>query len=262
MHYFIITHNLNLLTKYNIPEENQSVVLVGDHKDEHINVNTIICNKLLDNIENYPYLCSYTGWYSVSKNKLHEAHSVVSLLEYDIITSQDLHYHNLKIINEQKGDGYIVAYNKTLTDHYVFYKSTPWLEISLQRIYGIDLLDFVTTYKARYPFWPTATNITMSSKILSAFTEWFDPMTKIFSHDPLGAYVHERAFFIFCVLNNIDILYAPNEILYHKQTGSHTIDDIYGRILKQYNTRCLTNHLISEYDTIYQQEYSRCIGDS
>lgn len=260
MHYFIIAHNLNLLTKYNIPQQHQSVLLVGDYKDKHINIDTIVCKKLLDNIENFPYLCSYTGWYSVSKNKLYKAHNVVSLLEYDIMTSQELHNFNLKTTNEQTNNNYIIAYSKTLTDHYVFYKSTPWLEISLKKVYNIDLIDFVNSYKDQYPFWPTTTNITMSTILLSSFVDWFNPLCEIFKHHPLGSYVHERALFVYCVLHNTKIIYAPDKLITHNQSQSHNIQDIYGKTLSIYNKSYLTPDMIPSYDTIYDQATIDCVN--
>jgi len=246
--YFIITHKI-LKTNYIF---SNTKLLVGQNTDIK-NSQYIICKNLPNNIENYPYLCSYTAWYALANNLLSSSKNV-SLLEYDIETDEQFSLYNLEVCKKQTNHNYIISYSKTLTNHYVFYKSTPWLEISLKKIHGIDLRYFVLLYKDLYPFWPTTTNVTMPIEILMSFIDWFEPMTKIFRHHPLGAYVHERAFFVFCALNKISILYAPNNLLVHKQECSHQTKDIYGTILNKYNSLYLTNNMITEYDMLYNKE--------
>lgn len=259
--YFICVHDLELINTFNHSLKNLQYLIVGNHYlKNNSDTNKVICNTLKHNIEDQKYLCSFTAWYAVGMNKLYST-NIVSLLEYDTEIGDTFDDYNQNICSKQKNAKYILSYSKTITNHYVFYKSTPWLEISLKKIYGIDLMDFVLLYKDSYPFWPTTTNVTMPSEILLSFIDWFSPMTKVFLHEPLGAYVHERAFFIFCVLNNINIIYAPDNILLHKQAGSHRIDDIYGDVLKKHNTKCLTHDLIPDYDITYGQEYNRCMND-
>jgi hypothetical protein len=83
-------------------------------------------------------------------------------------------------------------------------------------------------------------------------------MTEIFRHDPLGAYVHERAFFIFCVLNKIQIVYSQNAMK-HEQIVSHNILDLYGSFLQNKNTRDFHESMVEEYDLLYDQLTKRCV---
>lgn len=250
--YFVIGH------KFPIDNHpfHHTKLLVGNRQRSKIH-DHIICKNLKNNIEKYPYLCSYTGWYAVAMNSLHDTNNIC-LLEHDIETNDLFNQYNTDVCQKQSSDNYVIGYSKTLTDHYVFHKSTPWLEISLKKIYNIDLMDFVSKHKDSHVFWPTTTNITMPVNILELFIKWFNPMTKIFRNHKLGAYVHERAFFIFCVLHNIDIVYAPNNLLIHKQMGSHKIEDIYGQVLRKYNTYYLTDSMVPEYDKLYAKEFSQC----
>jgi hypothetical protein len=254
INYFLITHDLNLINNFHIQytPEIQTLLVGNNHtinSKQHI-----VCKYLSDNIEHFPKLCSYTAWYAVSKNKLYNS-STVSLLEHDIIVNDNFHKYNLNT----KQHNTIIGYTKTITDHYVFYKSTPWLEISLKKTYGIDLYNFINTYKNYHPYWPTTTNITMPSHILDQFIEWFHPMTIHFRIDNLGPYVHERAFFIFCVLNKIDIVHAPDGFLYHKQLQSHGMNDFYGQFLNSHKTKILFPSMIEEYDRLYSYEMKRCL---
>lgn len=228
----------------------------------HIDIDTsedlnrvLVCRDLPFNLEQYPYLCSFTAWYAVAKNNLAKSNNI-TLIEYDTtIKSNNLFYHKLN------HDSQIICYSITLFDHYVFYKSTPWLEISLKKIYGIDLKQFVKDHKDQHKFWPTTTNITLSKDTLNRFVDWFLPMTEIFRDCPLGAYVHERAFFIFCVLNKIQIVYSQNT-MNHNQAVSHKIIDFYGSFLASKNSMELKKSMIPEYDKLYNDLFRSCLEKS
>lgn len=254
--YFVFAHDLALIENWNthiakVP--NNYFLLLGI--DKQINTNTqstskiISCFNLKNNIEQYPYLCSYTGWYAIVKNDLN-TNKTICLLEYDIKLSSNFYQSNIDIVTEQKNNNYIISYNKTLTNHYVFYKSTPWLELALNKVYNIDLIKFVESYHKKYPFWPTTTNVTMPIEILRSFVEWFEPMTKLFRSHPLGAYVHERAFFIFCAINDVSIIFNTNTLM-HQQKQSHRINDIYGTFLKRQKSYFFLDNMKPEYDRIY-----------
>jgi hypothetical protein len=255
--YFIIAHNELLVPNLqNTDIVDYQILLVGNKIQHLTGKNTIICKNLPSNIEQYPSLCSYTGWYSIVKNQLY-SQSTVSLLEYDIELASNFNSVNINIAQQQKKD-YIISYSNTLVNHYVFYKSTPWLEISLKKIHNINLDQFVLSNKDQYPFWPTTTNTTVTVEVLRAFVDWFNPMTEIFCHDPLGAYVHERAFFIFCVLNKVEIIYPSVKLLSHKQLRSHQQQDIYGQILDKYKSSCLESRMVSDYDMTYDKVFRQC----
>jgi hypothetical protein len=255
--YFIIAHNELLVPNLqNTDIVDYQILLVGNKIQHSIDKNTIICKNLPSNIERYPNLCSYTGWYSAIKNKLY-SQNIVSLLEYDIELAHNFNSVNINIAQQQKNN-YIISYSNTLVNHYVFYKSTPWLEISLKKIHNIDLNHFVLSNKDQYPFWPTTTNTTMPTEVLRAFIDWFHPMAEIFCHDPLGAYVHERAFFIFCVLNKVDIIYPSIKTLSHQQLRSHQQQDIYGQVLDKYKSLYLESCMVSDYDSTYDKALQRC----
>jgi hypothetical protein len=248
--YFIVFHNENDIEKMltNNFFNKFKFLYVGLNKNKNKNKKIIKCNQLKDNIERFPSLCSYTAWYAVAKNNLNK-NNYVCMLEYDNLFSKNFLENNIKHIKENT----ILSYSETLLDHYVFLKSTPWLEISLKKIYDIDLYDFVNTYKEKFKYWSTTTNKTMQIEVLNKFIDWYEPMNCLFREQKLGAYVHERAFFIFCIINNISINYIENMII-HKQKSSHGIQDIYGKFLMNKNTTVLTEDMKKEYDIIYNQE--------
>lgn len=247
--YFIVCHNKDYIKKIlnNIFFKDFQFLYVGNKKIEKLD-RVIICNKLSNNLEKFPYLCSYTAWYAIAKNKINK-NDYVCLLEYDNLFSKDFFNKNLKSIKKKN----VISYSQTIIDHYVFYKSTPWLEISLKKIYNIDLMDFVNQYKEEFPFWSTTTNKTLHMDVLKEFVDWYEPLNITFRKYPMGAYVHERAFFIFCVLKNIKINYLK-DILFHKQSSSHNIQDVYGKVLNFYKTPSITEEIKKQYDIIYNEE--------
>lgn len=244
---FIIGHDSSQFP--NLYETEVCKLLVGNKPTESFAEN-VVCNNLPINLEKFPYLCSFTGWYAIYKNMLYTK-SYISLLEYDISVSSAFNKINNQIICSTPHPC-VIGYSNTITDHYVFTKSTPWLELSLKNVYGIDLHEFVERYGKQFPTWLTTTNLTMHIDIFKKFCEWFEPMTLIFREHQLGAYVHERAFFIFCVLNSIPLYYVPN-IIDHKQNSSHNIHDIYGKFLESKGSQALTNDMINEYYEQYLQ---------
>jgi hypothetical protein len=248
--YFIIGHDVNLLD-YSWNSLKHTFLKVGKYNNDRNNKNSIMCCNLKENIEDFPYLCSFTGWYALSKNKI-STKEYLGIFEYDSQISNNFDNINNLVVNQHTNTPLVIGYNYTKTNHYVFTKSTPWLELSLKKIYNIDLNKFINKYNNQYPNWLTSTSFTMHKSVLDDFVEWFLPMTLVFRTFPLGAYVHERAFFIFCVLHNIDMHYVPSAVC-HKQQCSHNIQDIYGRYLKDNNTTQLMESMQSGYEKIYNR---------
>jgi hypothetical protein len=259
MEYFMVCHDQEIIIKH-ISDNNHNnfhYMFVGNKNSDKLN-NTdnkiTICHELPKNLEQYPNLCSFTAWYAISKNYFSK-NKKICLLEYDVNLSDQFYAYHEKEVCNHIDDQTVVAYFYTLTDHYVFYKSTPYLEIALKKIYDIDLNSFVQKFKSQYPLWPNTTNMCMSKNTLDKFVDWFLPMTDLFKEDPLGSYVHERAFFIFCVINNIEIKYVKSPILSHNQQASHQNFDVYGKVLNMYKTTVLNQDMISDYDEIYEEAY-------
>ena len=250
--YYIVCHNL-LSKGMKLILPNVRFLLVGNQDSSHT-TDIVVCRQLDSNLEKYPYLCSFTAWYALAKNNISKKEALC-LLEYDVDLSDQFYTYHENTIANHINNQTVIAYSYTLTDHYVFYKSTPWLEIALSETYHINLNEFVQDIKNQHPVWPTTTNMCMTKQTLERFVEWFLPMTHIFREDRLGSYVHERAFFVFCILNNIEIKYVKNPVLSHHQQKSHQNLDIYGKVLDMYKTTVLTQDMISDYDKIYEEAY-------
>lgn len=249
--YFIVCHDQKTILKdiedkkyKNLP--NFKFLFVGNSDYSLIenieNVLILILQK--ENIEKYKRLCSYTAWNASHKNNLSK-NKYSCLLEYDSKISEDFHHININNIKEHDPD--FCYYLRTNTKFPVFYKSTPYLEFSLKKIYNIEIKKFLRNCSKT---WPTSTNILLKNSVLGQFVDWFDPATEIFRERSLGSYVHERAFFVFSEVHKLKSCFIPN-VLRHDQNCSHGSDDVYGMFLKKHNRKDLPKDLYKEYMIYY-----------
>jgi len=227
--YFIICHDQNLILEFiknkkfkSLP--NCTFLFVGNSDCELIAdfANVIICNNLEDNIEDEPLLCSFTGWYAVSKNNLSNS-GYVCLLEHDVEIIDSFHENNVKRIEKEKAD--IYGYLEQPLDD-TFSKSTPWLEIYTNKKFEIDVDDFLKTFAESETHWMSTTNFLIKRNVLDEFVHWFHKHSENFSNDKLGSYMHERMLFVYCVLYEIKKQMISNVLLHH-QKCSHGIKDAY-----------------------------------
>ena len=255
--YFIVCHDQESIIEFIDTKKfntfpNYRFIFVGNRKTNKLKQvsNLIVCNSLQNNIEKYANLCSFTAWYAITKNRLYNCDHLC-LLEYDIEYSRELHNKNLYAISNEVQPS-IYGYSKAPFNHRVFYRSTPILELIFNQTYNIDLLSFISNYELQEKYWLTTTNMMMHKNVLCSFVDWYFPMIEKFKHEPMSAYVHERAIHIFSLLNNIQLNYIQNSIKHH-QKCSHNIEDVYGYFLKNKQEKYLMPSDIPEYDLLYQK---------
>ena len=229
INYFIVCHDQNLILEFiknkkfkSLP--NCTFLFVGNSDCELIAdcANVIICNNLDNNIEDKPLLCSFTGWYAVSKNNLFNS-NYVCLLEHDIEIVDSFHENNIKRIEREEAD--IYGYLEQPLDD-AFSRSTPWLEIYTNSKFEINVEDFLKTFAENETSWMPTTNFLLKRKVLCEFVDWFYKHSEKFSKDKLGSYMHERMMFIYCVLYAMKKQMISNVLLHH-QKCSHGIKDAY-----------------------------------
>jgi hypothetical protein len=133
----------------------------------------------------------------VSKNNLSKE-KYCCLLEYDTEPSPDFHQLNMnRMINDPDA---VAFFAEPISDD-MFHKSTPWMNICLQK-YNID-----SEKINKAGFWYCTTNFVIKNKILKEFNDWFYEMSSLFKHDSLGSYMHERMINVYCILNEREVCY-------------------------------------------------------
>ena len=182
--------------------------------------NVVVARELPDNIEVYPNLLSFTGWYAVTRNGL--AHAPwVTLLEYDVRVTRDF---SSKTLSSLRTAPQIIGYVPFPLSHSMYLHATPWFISALRKVHGIDVPQLVRNHldAGGVDQWTATTNASLSKAELEAFVEWFVPVSRVFRHDPIGAHVHERALPVFCMLRDLENFLLP-DVLEHQQERSHGI---------------------------------------
>lgn len=238
--YFIICHDQEIIEEKisnnsftGLP--NFKFLFVGDKKISRNDENIIVCRNLPNNIESYPKLCSFTGWYAVSKNNL-STQKYSCLLEYDVEITKDFHESNLQSIKTGvEAYGY---FREPINDP-MFTRSTPWLDAFTIKTHGLDVKNFIDTNCAEHEFWYCTSNFLIQNKTMDNFNDWFYDLA-VFKNDGLGSYMHERMINIYLILNKYKIEYI-SVVLKHLQLCSHSNKDLYlnQNIYKEELKRCL-----------------------
>jgi hypothetical protein len=228
---FIFVHDQQIILdylrvgKFDILD-NLTYVFVGNGDISKIDslTNIIICRNLSINIEEYPKLTSFTGWYAIWKNKLYN-NDFINLFEYDINLSDNF---NEVFNNNTSPNTNIVGYIPFNPHHYNFLGHLPWsLELltSIKKNYNIDVLTEINELPDNITCSMTS-NHTFSKKSFEQYMEWIEPMIEDIKKSELSGHLVERSISTFYLLNKLkDIVILPN-ILHHFQFDSHKTQGI------------------------------------
>lgn len=230
METFIFVHDQNIVLDFirvgkfsNL--ENVKYVFVGDKPTDQIKNlnNVIVCRDLEHNIEQFPNLTSFTGWYALCKNNLIQSNHV-SLFEYDVNVSSDLQSK----INDSFNEGFEVLGYIPLSIHDVNYvKNMQWIAKiinTLRSVYNINLQNFLNSL-------PTTTNISMTSnhsmtkEVLYQYMDWMSPMLDEIKQSYFSGHEVERSISIFYLIKNLKYKILSNS-LNHFQFNSHGTQSI------------------------------------
>ena len=225
---FICVHDQNIIVEfensnkfYNL--KNYKYIFLGNRHIDLIEDNTkvIIANKFDDNLEDYPYLTAYTGWYLLWKNSLIKT-KYVTLLEYDVILNKSFE----QIISKFTYDNCeLIGYVPLSVNNYHFINNPNWV------------LEFFTSYKTIYNqnientlkdlvnensnlLWSTTSNITFRSDVFNEFMKWFDPVAQLIKDSKTSGHAFERAISFFYFTKNKKMK-LTNGLLKHLQMDSH-----------------------------------------
>jgi hypothetical protein len=228
---FIFVHNQQIILDYLRVDkfkqlDNLIYVFVGNGDISKIEgkYNVIICRNLPINIEEFPKLTSFTGWYAIWKNKLYNE-DFINLFEYDINLSSNFN----EVINDNLiSETNIIGYIPFNPHQYDFLKHSPWsLELlkSINSNYGINTLEKVSELPNNTTCSMTS-NHTFSKKSFEEYMEWMEPMIDDIKISDLSGHQVERSISVFYLLKNLkNVKIIPN-ILHHFQFDSHKTQGI------------------------------------
>lgn len=228
---FIFVHDQNIILdciKYGKYKSlnNVKYVFVGDRETDKIeNIDNVIISKNLKyNIEEYPKLTSYTGWYSLWKNNLITG-DYLNLFEYDIELTDE--FNKLKEVLEGMTPN-IIGYIP-LNVHSIVYLKTPRyckeLIEGINDVYGIDTIKRINELNKDSTCSVTS-NHTFKKEIFVKYMEWVEPLLEYIKENNYSGHQIERSISLFYILNYINKVKIMSNALKHFQLDTHETQNI------------------------------------
>lgn len=225
---FIFVHDQDYIidfeekNKFKNLEKYTYVFLGHGSIDKLQNINNIIISRdLPENIEDFPMLTAFTGWYSLWKNGFIKT-KYVNLFEYDILLDPNFqqyldrfYYENADMV------GFVPLYMK----NFHFIRNEKWVEHiipSIKKHYNVDVVDLYEKVLQQNPnaIWSTTSNVSMKKDVFDSYMKWFLPILTDIKETNTSGHAFERSITFFSTIKRKRVLIAPN-ILKHIQMDSH-----------------------------------------
>ena len=231
---FIFIHDQDLLLEFErikkfIGFNGYRYVFVGNRPIDKIQdmSNVIISRNYQGNLEAYPQLTSFTGWYTLWRHNLIDS-EYVNLFEYDINYVPDFETNMYKFYYEKSE---LIGYIPYPSHHNMFVKHKPFIDglfNAIKSIYLVDLKQAVdeAVEKKILTYWSATSNTTFRKDIFEKYMEWFVPLVNLIKDDKNAGHYHERSITLFSILNRRKLSLTANYIKHfqmdsHKTQGHH-----------------------------------------
>lgn len=242
---YIFVHDqdiiLDFINKKRFSEfKNVKYVFLGNKNiDKLSNLdNIIVARDLPHNIEHYPKLTSFTGWYALYKNNLISS-DYVNLFEYDINYKSNFVDKNQQIVDTlPDAVGYLGLTVNSV--HFMDPRFTEPLLTKVKEKENIDISSIIQKLKIKNPNlqWTTTSNSTWKREILFKYIEWFSQYIESIGDTPCAGHIAERSISFFYYINKINVQLALN-LIEHLQLDSHRTDPnmpaAYNKFAAEYN---------------------------
>ena len=198
-------------------------VFLGSNPTDNIKDldNVIIAKNYDNNIENYPKLTSFTGWYILWKNNLIKS-EYINLFEYDINCVFGFGEHNKELISKKYD---FIGYFPMSIQDIVYTKMkefTKELFDSYLVKNEVDLYEYVDNLSVKKPnlMWSSSSNSTWKTSEWVKYMEWFDLYLNDVKNSWYSGHIFERSISIFYFLNNLNV-HLTNGLMEHLQLNTH-----------------------------------------
>ena len=225
---FIFVHDqeiiLDFINKNRFSEfENFKYVFLGSRNiDKLKNIgNVIIARDLDNNIENYPKLTSFTGWYLLVKNDLIKS-EYVNLFEYDVNCVNGFNIINRDIINQ--GFDFIGYFPMSVHDP-VYLEHSRYSDVLCDSIFkktNIKVKDIINNLLDDNYFlqWSSSSNSTWKVSELNKFVIWFEQFIDDIKNNIYCGHMHERSLSFYYFIHNLNVGNFDG-LMTHYQLNTH-----------------------------------------
>jgi hypothetical protein len=225
---FIFVHNQDYIldfeknNKFQLLNKYTYVFLGNGNIDKLSEVrNLIVARNLKHNIEQYPKLTSFTGWYCLWKNNLIST-NYVNLFEYDILINPNIEQYLNRFYYENME---IVGFVPLQMSNFHFIENKRWNEHilpSIKKHYKVDLKEVYSKQIMSNPntVWSTTSNVTMRFDIFNSYMNWFQPILNDIIETETSGHAFERSITYFSTIKNKKFL-ITNGLIKHLQLDTH-----------------------------------------
>jgi len=231
---FIFCHDQDIIIDYEKSGKFSNLkkyryVFLGNRPVDKIedNSNIIIARNLPFNLEEYPNINAYTGWYALWKNNLIKT-PYINLFEYDVILNKNLEQIIDKFMYENQN---MIGYIPFPCSNYHFIDNKNWVEElfgAIKQVYKVDLEKTIRFYMRQNPklVWSTTSNCTMKVSFFNDYMKWFEPLADSIKHSKTAGHGHERSTTFYCLMYKHNP-FITQGLIKHYQMNSHGTQDHY-----------------------------------
>lgn len=225
---FIIIHDQDLIVEFENHNKfynlfNYKYLFVGKKPTDKIESmdNVIICKNFDDNMEDYPQLTSYTGWYCLWKNNLIDT-DYINLFEYDVLLHPDIQTHISNLYNQNVD---MIGYIPFPIASPLFVKTPKYNEHILpviEKLENLNLIEFFDKVLQENPnaHWASTSNTTFRKDVFEDYMKWFYPISEEIKNTTTCGHAHERSISFFSFIKNKKHI-ITNGLMKHLQLDSH-----------------------------------------
>jgi len=225
---FIFIHDqeivLDFLSKNKFKEFSQfKYVFLGNGNTDKINhlSNLIISRDLPVNIEQYPKLTSFTGWYSLVKNNLIDS-EYVNFFEYDVNFVPNIEDSINEILNKEID--FIGYFPMPLTDP-VYVSQRQYVDELIKIIKtktNVDVDDIIKNLidSNIKGYWSSSSNSTWKSSEITKYVNWMSNFIPNIVDSNFCGHMHERSLSFYYFIYNLKVILTDG-LAQHFQLNSH-----------------------------------------
>lgn len=222
---FIFIHDQEILLdfktkrKFNDIDNFKWVFLGSKPTDKIENLdNLIIARDLPINIEQYPKLTSFTGWYALHKNGLLKS-KYVNLFEYDIKYIPEFSDINKEMV---KTNVDFIGYFPISILDIVYIKESRYsreLIDSVKNKTNFDIIDLINNLPQNTK-WSSSSNSTWRVDSLIKYLDWIIQFIDDIKESDFSGHIHERSISFFYFMENLNVKLTQG-LMFHAQLNSH-----------------------------------------
>jgi len=225
---FIFVHDQNIILDFNNKKrfyefENFKYVFLGDKSVDKIKnlENIIIARNFDDNLEKYPKLTSYSGWYILWKYDLVKT-DYVNLFEYDLNYVKNINTIIKSIIQDDKD---FIGYFPMSVDDPAYIKMDKYSKDIINAVLekeNINIIDVINSYKLKNNNlqWSSSSNSTWKKEKFYDFTEHLSQYVEDIIKSDYCGHMHERFISFYYFIKNLKVL-NTNNLMTHFQLNTH-----------------------------------------